>query len=231
VSRELQGVFLTVTGVIVLRLAVSGQYLNYVKPAMQPYLVASALVVAALGIASFVLDGWLAGPGPVAGDQHAPGTGWLLGVPMAVILLVPPPALGSYAANRYGAAVPRPRSLTFAPLGSARVTALKVRDYATRATWGGGGTLTGRTVRLTGFVAPHADGGWYLSRLTLTCCAADARGAQVDVTGTPGDQPAEAWVQVTGQWQPSTDGDPAIAVPRIRAIRVTAIGRPENPYE
>ena len=64
-----------------------------------------------------------------------------------------------------------------------------------------------------------------------TRCAADARGAKVDVTGARHDQPARGVGPGDRRWQASTASDPAIAVPQIQATRVTAIGRPENPYE
>ena len=55
-SREVQGVFVAVAGFIMLRLALFGEYLNYVKPSLQPYLVAASLGITVLGLASFLLD-------------------------------------------------------------------------------------------------------------------------------------------------------------------------------
>ncbi|MDQ1659625.1 MAG: hypothetical protein QOD41_4708, partial [Cryptosporangiaceae bacterium] len=216
-SREVQGVFVAVAGVIMLRLALFGEYLNYVKPSLQPYLVAASLGITVLGLASFLLDAVFprqadpgqADPGQAGADDghdhggRAPWSGWLFGIPMAVILLVPPPPLGSYAANRTGATVPRPASLRFAPLRSGGIVALLVRDYAARATWDQGRTLSGRTVRLSGFAVPQAGGGWYLARATLTCCAADARTVKVEVDGSRSSFATDAWVTVTGSWTAS----------------------------
>jgi uncharacterized repeat protein (TIGR03943 family) len=234
VSREIQGVFLTVAGAIMLRLALSAQYLNYVKPSLQPYLITAAVTVVILGFTSFLLDAVFPRArkdGAPAGDDHGPRAGWLLGLPMAVILLVPPPAFGSYAANRSGATVPKPASAGFAGLPPGDPVSLLVRDYAVRATWGHGRSLNGRTIRLTGFVTPQAGGGWYVTRATLTCCAADARAAKVQVDGARGDYPADAWVTVTGTWAPSTERDAAASVPRIRARSVASTSQPANPYE
>jgi uncharacterized repeat protein (TIGR03943 family) len=237
VSREVQGIFVAVTGVIMLRLALFGEYLNYVKPSLQPYLVAAAAAVTVLGLASFLLDAVF--PRQADPDQredpdghlHAPRSGWLFGIPMAVILLVPPPALGSYAANRTGATVPRPASLHFGPVPAGGTVPMLVRDYAARATWGQGRTLTGRTVRLSGFAVPQQGGGWYLARATLTCCAADARTVKIEVDGARSNFATDAWVTVTGSWAASAERDPAKAVPRIRAVTATLASRPENPYE
>jgi uncharacterized repeat protein (TIGR03943 family) len=109
--------------------------------------------------------------------------------------------------------------------------ALLVRDYAARATWDQGRTLAGRTVRLSGFAVPQASGGWYLARATLTCCAADARTAKVEVDGSHASFATDAWVTVTGSWTVSAERDPARAVPRIQAATATLAARPENPYE
>lgn len=261
-TRQVQAVLLIVIGLIVFRLTVFGDYLNYVKPSLQPFLIASAALVFLLGVVSFVHNR-LAGahgeqedverplpveltrprstdgptfPVPYATDHHqhrhhGPGVGWLFCVPMFVVLLIPPPALGSYAANRYGATVPEPASTILAPLPAGAVLPLPVKDYAVRATWGAGTTLKGRTIRLTGFVTPQADGGWYLTRLSLICCAADGRAAKVEVQGMPNEYPASAWVRVTGTWVPSPTPEPAVAIPQVRATSVEKITEPDNPYE
>ncbi|MGL5858058.1 MAG: TIGR03943 family putative permease subunit [Angustibacter sp.] len=48
-SDYVQGLILAVLGVVVLRVALTGEYLNYVKPQLQPYLVVSAGLLAVLG--------------------------------------------------------------------------------------------------------------------------------------------------------------------------------------
>ncbi|MDQ1645826.1 MAG: hypothetical protein QOJ50_2010, partial [Cryptosporangiaceae bacterium] len=73
-SREVQGVFVAVAGVIMLRLALFGQYLNYVKPSLQPYLIVASLVVMVLGLASFLLDAVFprqADPGDADPGEHS----------------------------------------------------------------------------------------------------------------------------------------------------------------
>jgi uncharacterized repeat protein (TIGR03943 family) len=147
-------------------------------------------------------------------------------------LAVPPPALGSYTAARGGATVRQPaRGATYPPLPTGSPVALAVRDYATRATWDRGRTLTGRTIRLTGFVTPGTGEAWYVARLHIVCCAADALTALVEVDT---DRPApvrDTWITVTGTWLPSRDPDPSRAVPRLAATTIRDIPRPTDPYE
>jgi hypothetical protein len=65
--------------------------------------------------------------------------------------------------------------------------------------------MKGRTVQLTGFVTPGSAGTWYLSRLVVTCCAADAQVLKIEMHGTTA-PPADAWVTVTGRWRAHREG-------------------------
>ncbi len=62
-----------------------------------------------------------------------------------------------------------------------------------RAVWETDRTLKGHTVRLTGLVTPGHHGAWYVSRLVIRCCAADAQVRKVGVHG-PAAPPADTWV-------------------------------------
>ena len=163
-------------------------------------------------------------------DGH--GVGWLWVVPVFVLVLVPPPALGSFAAERGAATVPKPpKSVEFTALSGANPVPLEVHDYAQRAVWDDGRTLTGRTVELSGFVTPHNDGSWYLTRMKVNCCAADARPYQVEIVDSPVQAVRDEWVKVTGTWMPSTAKDPFDAVPLLKATTVNGIPTPAQPYE
>jgi uncharacterized repeat protein (TIGR03943 family) len=166
------------------------------------------------------------------GHDHArtPGVAWLLVLPVFLVLLVPPPALGAFAAGRGGAEVPRPASSqAYAPLDGADPVALDLHDYAERASWDEGRTLARHTVVLSGFVTPKDGGGWYLSRMMIGCCAADARSYLVEVLGAPADQvPARnSWQQVTGTFATAESAHGA----RITASDVRLVTTPEDPYE
>ena len=114
------------------------------------------------------------------------------------------------------------------PLPAGDPVDVPIADYITRAVWGQGQTLEGREVRLTGFVPPAPEGGWWVTRLGLACCAADALSFRARVLDAE-DLPANSWVEVTGRWVPGDSGDPAI--PLIEADDVERVPEPRNPYE
>ncbi|MEU7813247.1 TIGR03943 family protein [Pseudonocardia sp. NPDC049154] len=165
------------------------------------------------------------------GHDHSrvPGVGWLLVLPVFLVLLVPPPALGAFAADRAGAEVPRPAAVATEALAGPDPVPVELHDYAERAAWDDGRTLAGHTVVLTGFVTPREEGGWYLSRMVISCCAADARSYLVETAGAPADRvPARnSWQQVTGTYTPGDGTHTA----RITALEVRPVAAPQDPYE
>lgn len=236
-TREVQGVLVGLLGVAIVRLAWGTAYLNYVKESMRPWLLLAggALIVLAIVV---IIDA-IRRPSSVTenatGDHghdhgHAPRTAWLLLLPIATIILVAPPALGSFAASRDdGNSVSEPRT-ALPPLPPGDPVPVFLSDYVTRAIWEGGTSLEGRVVELEGFVLPQPDGGWLLTRLQIACCAADAFASKVRPVDLPPEAqslPADTWVRVTGTWVP--DDDPTIPVVVVDAI--SPIPPPVNPYD
>jgi uncharacterized repeat protein (TIGR03943 family) len=169
-----------------------------------------------------------------ARDDHrrTPGVAALLVVPLVMALGVSPPPLGAFTAARSGAAVPAPIARRdYPPLPAGNPTPLAVHDYAERAAWDGGRTLGGRTVTLTGFVTPDGEAHWYLTRIMITCCAADSRSYLVAIDGGGRPPVANTWLRVTGTWvasAPAPDGGPTT---RLAATSITPIATPTEPYE
>jgi len=247
VNREVRSVVLMLFGVTVLRLCWEGAYTRYVKPTMLVPLVLSGVLLVALGLlalARIVREGRGTDADPhdheahdaddAQSDGHAHGSlraAWLLLLPVATIFLVAPPALGAYTASREQSTVLPSDTELFSPLPAGSVSELTLNDFATRAVWDGGKTLTGRSVRMTGFVTAAPDGGWYLTRLMLTCCAADALATKilmVDPSQTPA---VDSWVTVTGKWTPGGNLNTDDAIPWFTADSITAVAAPDNPYE
>ncbi len=161
-----------------------------------------------------------------------PRVSWLLILPLLALILVAPPALGSYSAIRTGTALQEP--LAYPPLPATDPLPLSVVDYAGRAVYDHGRTLAGREVRLTGFVALDHEGTPYLVRMALNCCAADAQPVKVGLTGDipPVLQP-DTWLTVTGTYTPRSTHDPVNDGP-IPFIEVTAAApakAPRDPYD
>jgi uncharacterized repeat protein (TIGR03943 family) len=262
-----QGLALLVVGAVVLRIALFGEFLNYVKPSQYPWLILVGAGLMIVGVVGMVRAGrrpateaapvtvsrqpitWTHGPYAMRapaiaemkererqarhGHDHsrAPWVAWLLYAPVIVMLLVPPPALGAYAAARGGPTVRKPVSMNVAPLPPGDPVAVKVSDYAQRAVWGHGAGLTGRTIALTGFVTAAQDGSWYLTRMLITCCAADALPYEVKVDGSGKAYPANTWLRVVGTYEPSTGSDPSTAVAQLKMTSIAVVGAPSNTYE
>ncbi|HEV2870085.1 MAG TPA: TIGR03943 family protein, partial [Actinomycetota bacterium] len=98
-DRRTQAAMLLLVGGVALWLGLTDAALAYVRGALRPPLVASGVVL--LGLALVALRG--RDPGGYGHDHGAPRSGWLLALPVLVLLLVAPPALGSFAASRQGA--------------------------------------------------------------------------------------------------------------------------------
>ncbi|MFE7930640.1 TIGR03943 family putative permease subunit [Streptomyces sp. NPDC057456] len=174
-------------------------------------------------------------PAPASTLAHVhpePRVSWLLILPLLALILVAPPALGSYSATRTGTALQEP--LAYPSLPATDPLPLSVVDYAGRAVYDHGHTLTDREVRLTGFVALDHDGTPYLVRMALNCCAADAQPVKVGLTGDipPVLQP-DIWLAVTGTYTPRTTHDPVNngPIPFISVTTAVPTPTPRDPYD
>ncbi|WP_449062279.1 TIGR03943 family putative permease subunit [Planomonospora algeriensis] len=180
------------------------------------------------------------GPAHEHGQEHGHGHGgprvaWLLCLPVFAIFLIAPPALGSFAAARSDD-TPRPRSQAlsaFTPLTGDGPVDMKIGEFIGRAWDDEKKSLTGRQVRLTGFAVPSKkQGQWYLTRMQLACCAADAFPLKVAIKGIPA-PPADTWVEVTGTWiPPKFEKMPnGVVHPELSATDLVRIDAPAEPYE
>ncbi|MFJ4617682.1 TIGR03943 family putative permease subunit [Streptomyces sp. NPDC088812] len=170
------------------------------------------------------------------GHGHAhhpagPRLAWLLTLPALALLLFPPPALGSYSAEREAAQQAAQGVGTFPALPAGDPLDLTLSEFSSRAIYDSDRSLKGRTVRLTGFVTRGDDGAWYVTRLAVACCAADATTGKAEVRDA--DAPTvDTWVTVTGTWHPKgTLGSEKAWPPVIDAVSVQRIEQPADPYE
>lgn len=242
----MQAVLLVLVGGALVRLFVSGAYLNYVKDSLGPFVLLSGAILVGLGLWSAFRDGLFRDdPAPTAGAEaesaeaggdrhdhggHGPRIAWLLVLPVLTIFLVAPPPLGSYAASTDAVSVAQPTS-SLPPLPPGDPVEVAVVDYVIRAVWDDAKTLEGRNVQMTGFVTPKAGSdAWYLTRMQLSCCAADARPYLIEMLGAP-PFAADTWVQVTGSWVPGGGTQRDDAIPRLKVDDVVPVPQPENPYE
>lgn len=238
-------VLLCLVGAAALRITLFGDlYLRYVQAALRPYLIASGAALILLGVTTAVLRSRTHthpeedenGPEAEAHGHHhgpaGPRIAWLLTLPALALLLFPPPALGSYSAEREAAQRAAQGVGTFPALPAGDPVELTLAAFSSRAIYDSGRSLTGRTVRMTGFVTHGTDDGtWYLTRLMVTCCAADATTSKVEIRGEDA-PPTDTWVTVTGIWHPKgKPGSDTAWPPVLDAGSLKTVRQPSDPYE
>jgi uncharacterized repeat protein (TIGR03943 family) len=161
----------------------------------------------------------------------------MLIAPVLGLLLVAPPALGAFAAGQSGSAVLQEVDL-YPPLPEGDPARISMLDYATRAIFDKGRSMKddeggNRKVQLSGFLSDGPEGK-VLTRIMLSCCAADGRPLKV---GMSGDAPAglanDQWVEVTGVYTTKTVKDPINGqdIPFIEVVEWRQIEPPRNQYE
>lgn len=233
-TTRTQGLVLAFLGALLLRLAISGEYLRFVTPWMRWPLVATGAALLLLALKPALGIGERADVPEDGHEGHeghrVPRSTWLLLLPGLVVFTVSPPALGAYLAERRAAdTVPPPSSLAFAPLDDRSPVDLEIEEMLWRALTDDGTTLKDHELRLTGFVSGDGAGDWYVTRLSISCCAADARVVRVQVEGADA-PPRNTWVRVTGTWEAGTGTTPT-SVAVLRAGSVARIPAPQDTYE
>lgn len=242
----MQHLILASVGGIAITTAWGGLYLNFVKPGLRWWLIAAGAVVLAMGVYGVLTDD----EAPSKGDQedgedpdaheahHGPRIGWLLLMPFVVLSMVVPPPLGAFSAERDSGAL-RSSSAQDTSLPPLPVTAtpvlMNLGDYSVRAVFDEGRTLTANRVRLVGFVSSRRAGrtgpSWYLTRMAMSCCAADGYAIKIDVRG--GDRlPNDTWVAVTGHWVKSAgsvDAPDTLAALQVESMET--VTPPAQSYE
>jgi uncharacterized repeat protein (TIGR03943 family) len=238
-DEQTRSLLLVVLGATAVWLWWSGQALNYVRPGLAPYLLAGGVVVLLLGLLPplGLLGKETAADHSGGHHQHRGRVGWLLLVPVLVVMLVQPAALGSYAvASR--SAVPGGGDSGFQPLAAPvrGAVPMSMAEFVTRAVRDPGQSLAGVRVRLVGFVAPSEghEGGYRLTRFVIFCCAADAEALQAVIRGDPTPRARDQWLEVEGTWQPrppAAEDDPSPPPPALQVATVRPVAPARPPYE
>jgi uncharacterized repeat protein (TIGR03943 family) len=251
VNRQAQAAVLFLLGAALLHAGFTDLYLRYVKAGLQPPLLLSGVVLIAAALATAWYE-WR--KSRVAKDHtdhsdhrdhadHAeddghghshrePRISWMMVLPLFALILVAPPALGSYSAVRTGTALQQPYG--YSALPASNPLPLSVVDYAGRAVYDHGRSLGHRQLKVVGFVALDQKGAPYLVRMALNCCAADAQPVKIALTGRipPVLQP-DTWLEVTGTYIAKQTKDPVNngPIPYIQVARATPVPTPHDPYD
>ncbi|MER6220532.1 TIGR03943 family protein [Streptomyces sp900105755] len=166
------------------------------------------------------------------GHDHStvPRIAWLLLLPALSLLFYAPPALGAYTASRQPAKVVAEQD-DFDPLPKTSPLPITLTDFTTRVQQDRSLAIKARTVEMSGLVTPVPGGGsWDLTRIIISCCAADAQSVKVRIysDSVPA---ANTWVSVTGNWHPGGKLGTKSAPVALDAQTVKKIQRPSNGYQ
>ncbi|MEU9452096.1 TIGR03943 family protein [Streptomyces sp. NPDC048277] len=247
--RPLQVTLLVLSGLGLLHASLfTDLCLRYVKPGMRPLLIVSGFVLLVLGIVEAAAREGRKGHGKHGGQPHGAGphdndgqhhghdhsavprVAWLLLFPALSLLFYAPPALGAYTAARQPAKVVAEQD-SFDPLPGTSPLPITLTDFTTRVQQDRSLAIKGRTVQMSGLVTPVAGGGsWDLTRIIISCCAADAQSVKVRIYGSS-IPPANTWVSVTGNWHPGGRLGTKSAPVALDAETVKKIQRPLNGYQ
>jgi len=237
-DEQTRSLLLVVLGATAAWLWWSGDVLNYVRPGLAPWVLAGGVVVGLLGLLPPLgLLGEQGADHTGGHHQHRGRVGWLLLVPVMVVMLVQPAALGSYAVSGR-AAVPGGGDGGFDPLAAPvrGAVPMSMAEFVTRAVRDPGQSLAGVRVRLVGFVAPNQgkEGGYRLTRFVIFCCAADAEALQAVVRGDPTPRARDQWLEVEGTWMArpiAAEDDPSPRPPALHVATVRPVAPVRPPYE
>lgn len=237
-NRQAQTVVLFLTGGGLLHAGFTDLYLRYVKAGLRPLLIGAGVVLIAAAIATVWYGRKQSETRDPQDSQKAhthrePRVSWLLVLPLLALVLVAPPAAGSYTAMRTGTAL-QEQPWGYPELPADGPLRLSVADYAGRAVYDKGRALADRELKVTGFLALGGDGTPYLVRMALNCCAADAQPVKVALSG---DLPAvlqpDTWIEVTGTYTPKQAKDPVngTAIPFLDVTATKPVKAPQDPYD
>ncbi|MFJ3420743.1 TIGR03943 family putative permease subunit [Streptomyces sp. NPDC086082] len=255
-NRQAQAAVLFLVGAALLHAGFTNLYLRYVKAGLQPLLLLSGAVLIVTALATAWYE-WRrtrlekahaeanaeahteahaeahTEAGTHAGHVHRePRISWFLILPLFALILVAPPALGSYSAVRTGTAIQQPYGLLKLP--DSNPLTIGLVDYASRAVYDHGRSLGTRQLKVTGFVALDKSGSPFLVRMALNCCAADAQPVKIALTGKipPVLQP-DTWLEITGTYSPKQTKDPINnrPIPYLQVTQAKPVPTPKDPYD
>lgn len=225
-------------GIICLRLIWTGGFGWFVQQHMRWPLIGATIVLIGFGVFELIRG---------SKEEHAdassarwavgPKVGWLLMLPIMVLLSVAPTGLGAAAADRVEAFNPTQTEEEFPPLDtSAGPIDMRVFDFLDRAAWDPAMSLSGVTVRLEGLVVndPELDGAFKLTKFMVGCCAADAIPLQVTVHGATTPLANDDWIIADVVWRepeiPYAEQQNFIVEADAIAVQVLPEA-PQDPYE
>lgn len=244
-DRVTRSLVLLLVGIALLTIVLRGSYRFYVIEAMHWPLLVTGVVFVVLAVADTVLA-LRAAPSEAHGasdhadhhehDHEPRRLPWLLAVPaMLLLFVVPAPisALGTSGSAELPLEQVREAAAELPPLPSGPAPEINLMEVYLR-TAAQDGTLDDRDITIAGEIV-RENGVVHISRVIITCCAADARAMSVRVavdTAAPlEDVPEGSWVRavvraVPGSATPDTDYEPQVRIASFQQME-----SPREPYE
>lgn len=232
-NRQAQSAVLFLLGASLLHAATTDLYLRYVKQGLRPLVLVSGAVLIAAAVATVWYERKRARSREKTHVHPEPRVAWLLVLPLLALILVAPPALGSYSAMRTGTALQK-QPWGFEDLPAGETVRLNLVDYAGRAAYDHGRSLNHRHIKIAGLLALDRDGTPYLVRMALSCCAADAQPVKIGLTGRiPPVLRPDSWLEVTGTYTAKQTKDPVNdgIIPFLDVTEVKPVKAPRDPYD
>jgi uncharacterized repeat protein (TIGR03943 family) len=235
-KRETENTVLLLVGLSIALIVATGVFTRYVKPSLLPWLILTAALLIVLALVSIIGDVRRGGRKHDDDDGHAHrgGVVWLLVVPIVVLIFVTPPALRPQAATGSVTNVSNDvLRVAFPPLPPGRAPEISLAEAVVRSANDSTGSLNNRPITVVGF-ALNEPGGMDLARIVIICCAADAQLARIHLRDHDGAStfhfPDNTWLRVEGVVTPAERQPHTPPVPTLRAVSVTPIPAPANPY-
>ena len=230
--RETENTLLLIVGMALVMVTVTGAYTRYVKPGMLPWLAISAAAIIALALVAIVRDirsgGSDHGHG---GHAHHTGIGWLLAIPVVLLIFVVPPALSARAAAPAAVTVTGARS--FPPLPPGAAPTISLPEVLMRVAVGKVGGLDGKTITTTGFTMRDGDR-VDLAKIVIICCAADAQLARLHLSGPAAANaaalPENTWLRIEGSVPAGQTYSGTSSIPTLEVTSIARIDPPANTY-
>ncbi len=242
------------TGLLALWMGLTDAMLKYLKPSMRPWLVLAGALLVAVGIRGIVRarQRERVAAGAEAHDHdddahahspdehaHRQGFGWLLVLPVLVVLVLGQQSLGAFAAAHSSTRNLPPYSFDIAAYAASQGESepgLQLVDvYLGAQQRGNRDYLAHHVVKLLGFVTTNpalGPRGFVLTRFLVSCCAADATPVKITMIDAEHVPKANHWVEVTAQYDPTyVVPAPDVPKPVMRVHSIKAVGEPSEPYE
>lgn len=239
-SREAENTVLLLVGISIAMITATGVFTRYVKPALLPWLAVAAVVLIGLALVAIIGDIRHGGPRNADADvdhghahSHRTGIVWLLVGAVLVLMFVAPPALRPSAAPSVTSVSNDVLNKAFSPLPPGPAPEVSLPEVLMREAHDTTGSLTNRSITVTGFVLNEAQG-VDLGRIVIICCAADAQLARIHLrgpaAGSASGLPDNTWLRVQGRVIPAPRQPNSPAIPILQATAVTRVDAPPNPY-